>query len=67
MDIAERLVCVHRVPNSEIAILTPYPAQKEEISRKLRQRIEQQTRGRQEVKLNEKQLQVKTITESQGK
>ena len=67
MDIAERLVCVHRVPNSEIAILMPYSAQKEEISRKLRQRIEQQTRGRQEVKLNEKQLQVKTITESQGK
>ena len=67
MDIAERLVCVHRVPNSEIAIITPYSAQKEEISRKLRQRIEQQTRGRQEVKLNEKQLQVKTITESQGK
>ena len=66
MDIAERLVCHHRVPNSEIAVLTPYSAQKEAISEELRQRIARQKGKQLERKLNEN-IQVKTITESQGK
>ena len=65
MDIAERLVCHYRVPNSEIAVLTPYSAQKEEIGEELKQRIARQKGKRLERKLNEN-IQVKTITESQG-
>ena len=64
MEIAEKLVCHYRVPNSEIAILTPYSAQKEAISEELKKKIEQQRR-RQGRKLNNN-IQVKTITESQG-
>ena len=64
MEIAEKLVCHFRVPNSEIAILTPYSAQKEAISEELKKKIEQQRR-RQGRKLNDN-IQVKTITESQG-
>ena len=66
MEIAEKLVCHYRVPNSEIAILTPYSAQKEAISEELKKKMEQQKRGRQERKLNDS-MQVKSITESQGK
>ena len=65
MEIAEKLVCHYRVPNSEIAILTPYSAQKEAISEELKKKMEQQKRGRQERKLNDN-MQVKSITESQG-
>ena len=59
------MVCHYRVPNSEIAILTPYSAQKEAISEELKKKMEQQKRGRQERKLNDN-MQVKSITESQG-
>ena len=65
MDIAERLVCHYRVPNSEIAVLTPYSAQKEAINEELQQRITRQRGMRLERKLNEN-IQVKSITESQG-
>ena len=65
MEIAEKLVCHYRVPNSEIAILTPYSAQKEAISEELKKKMEQQKRGRQKRKLNDN-MQVKSITESQG-
>ena len=65
MEIAEKLVCHYRVPNSEIAILTPYSAQREAISEELKKKMEQQKRGRQERKLNDN-MQVKSITESQG-
>ena len=65
MEIAEKLVCHYRVPNSEIAILTPYSAQKEAISEELKKKVEQQKRGRQKRKLNDN-MQVKSITESQG-
>ena len=65
MDIAERLVCHYRVPNSEIAVLTPYSAQKEAIGEELQHRIVRQKGKRLERKLNEN-IQVKTITESQG-
>ena len=64
VEIAEKLVCHFRVPNSDIAILTPYSAQKEAISEELKKKIEQQRR-RQGRKLNDN-IQVKTITESQG-
>ena len=66
MEIAEKLVCQYRVPNSEIAILTPYSAQKEVIGEELKKKMEQQKRRRMERKLNEN-IQVKTITESQGR
>ena len=66
MEIAEKLVCQYKVPNSEIAILTPYSAQKEAIGEELKKKMEQQRGRRMERKLNEN-IQVKTITESQGR
>lgn len=54
--IAETLVCQYKVPSEEIAVLTPYSAQKEVIKDKLKQRRE----------LRNKTILVKTITESQG-
>ena len=60
MEIAEKLVYHYRVPNSEIAILTPYAAQKEAITEELKKMKQQ--RG---ITANEK-IEVKTITESQG-
>ena len=65
VEIAEKLVCHYRVPNSEIAILTPYSAQKEAISEELKKKIEQQKKRRLEQRLKDN-IQVKTITESQG-
>ena len=54
--IAETLVCQYKVSSREIAVLTPYSAQKEVIKDKLNQRRE----------LKNKNILVKTITESQG-
>ena len=65
VEIAEKLVCHYKVPNSEIAILTPYSAQKEAIGEELKKKMEQQRRRRMERRLNDN-IQVKTITESQG-
>lgn len=53
MDIASALVTKHRVSQDQIAALTPYSAQKEEIKIYLKAR-------------NLSQIQVKTVTESQG-
>ena len=64
MDISERLVCRFNVPNSEIAILTPYTAQKEAISDELIRRREQQKKQKERRVLGD--IQIKTITESQG-
>ena len=65
VDIAEKLVCQYDVANSEIAILTPYSAQKEVIKEKLTQRIRQPKIR--EIRRNlRNDIQVKTITESQG-
>ena len=47
------LVTNHRVAQNQIAALTPYSAQKEEIKKHLKDR-------------NLSQIQVKTVTESQG-
>ena len=66
MDIAEKLVYQYKVPNTEIAVLTPYSAQKEAISEELKQRVERNRAQRRERRLDEKRIQVKTITESQG-
>ena len=66
MEIAEKLVCQYRVPNSEIAILTPYSAQKDAIGEELKKKMEQQRRRRMERRLNDNIIEVKTITESQG-
>ena len=63
VDIAEKLVCQYDVPHSEIAILTPYSAQKEVIKEKLTQRI-RQPKIKRERRLRDN-LKVKTITESQ--
>lgn len=52
----EVLVCQYKVPSREIAVLTPYSAQKEAIKDKLSQRRD----------LEKKNIVVKTITESQG-
>ena len=64
MDIAEKLVCQFNVPNSEIAILTPYTAQREAINDELMQRREQQKKQKERRVLGD--IQIKTITESQG-
>ena len=48
------LVTKHRVDQGQIAALTPYSAQKEEIKRYLKAR-------------SLSQIQVKTVTESQGR
>lgn len=53
VSIAKTLVQRHHVPNREIAVLTPYSAQKEEIKK----RMNAQHLG---------DILVKTITESQG-
>ena len=53
MDIALVLVTKHGVAHDQIAALTPYSAQKEEIKKCLRAR-------------NLSRIQVKTVTESQG-
>ena len=66
MEIAETLVCHYDVPNSEIAVLTPYSAQKEVISEKLKQRQAQQRTQKRRRSLDDKLLRIKTITESQG-
>ena len=67
VDIAEKLVCQYDVPNSEIAILTPYSAQKEVIKEKLTKRIQQPKIKRERRLRNLRDnLTVKTITESQG-
>ena len=65
MNIAEKLICQYNVPNSEIAILTPYSAQKEEIKQKLTQRIHNPKIRERRRKLSD-EIKVKTITESQG-
>ena len=65
-------MCRHSVPNEQIAILTPYSAQKEEIKERLKQRREQQKRQRTQQQKQPQQQRilgdvlVKTITESQG-
>ena len=65
MDIAQKLICEFNVPSSEIAILTPYSAQKEAINEKLRRRKEQQKKNKEKKVLGD--IPVKTITESQGR
>ena len=59
------LVCGYHVSSSEIAILTPYSAQKEAIKEKLQQRKEQQKKRKEKRILGD--IPVKTITESQGR
>lgn len=54
VNIAERLVEVYKVDPGEIAALTPYSSQREEIKSLLRK------------KSNLNGVQVKTITDSQG-
>ena len=65
MDIAQKLICEFNVPSSQIAILTPYSAQKEAINEKLRRRKEQQRKNKEKKVLGD--IPVKTITESQGR
>ena len=54
MEIVEVLIHTHKISSSEIAVLSPYSAQKEEIKIQLTKR---KVTG----------VAVKTITESQGK
>ena len=61
----QKLVCEFNVPSSEIAILTPYTAQKEAINDKLRWRKEPQKKNQERKVLGD--IPVKTITESQGR
>ena len=53
-EIAEALISRHKVEPGEIAVITPYSAQKEEVKKQL---------GREGVE----GVTVKTITDSQGK
>ena len=55
VDIAQKLVCGYHVPSHQIAILTPYSAQKEVINEKLQQTTVLSG------------IPAKTITESQGR
>ena len=61
----QELVCQFNVPSGQIAILTPYTAQKEAINEKLRRRKEQQKKNEERKVLGD--IPVKTITESQGR
>ena len=61
----QKLVCEFNVPSSEIAILTPYTAQKEAINEKLQRRKEQQKKKKDRKVLGD--IPVKIITESQGR
>ena len=62
VDIAERLVFQWNVRHSEVAILTPYTAQKEAISDEVKRRREFQRRIERRGDIT-----IKSITESQGK
>ena len=57
MEIVRVLHCKHKVPNCQIAVLTPYKAQKEKIKDKLKQGEPDDL----------KNIQVESISESQGR